>query len=102
MKIEETPIPDLLILAPQRHGDKRGFFSESWNRATMEKAGLRFDFVQYNHSMSQAVVTLRGLHMQTPPLRRPSLFDAGGGLCSTWLSISAKDHLPTADGSELN
>lgn len=77
--VEETHIRDLLVLTPQRHGDTRGFFSESWNRARMEQAGLKFDFVQDNHSVSQAAGTLRGLHMQTPPFAQDKLVRCGRG-----------------------
>ncbi|SFE71980.1 dTDP-4-dehydrorhamnose 3,5-epimerase [Roseivivax sediminis] len=79
MKIEETPIPGLLVLEPKRFGDARGFFSESWNQATLEAAGITYDFVQDNHSMSATVGTLRGLHMQTPPHAQTKLVRCGRG-----------------------
>lgn len=31
MQIEQTPLDGVLLLTPRRHGDARGFFSESWN-----------------------------------------------------------------------
>ena len=61
MQIERTALPGVLILTPQRHGDARGFFSESWHRARMADAGLDYDFVQDNHSLSATPSTLRGL-----------------------------------------
>ena len=68
MKIEETALPGVLILTPRRFGDARGWFSESWNRRTLQDAGLHLpDFVQDNHSFSAAAGTLRGLHYQGPP-----------------------------------
>lgn len=79
MKIEQTPLPDLLILTPQRFGDNRGFFSESWNRNTFAKHGLEFDFVQDNHSLSEKSGTLRGLHYQTPPHAQDKLVRCGRG-----------------------
>lgn len=84
MQIETTALKDVLILTPKRHGDQRGFFSESWNRRTLEEAGVYLpEFVQDNHSFSTAVNTLRGLHFQSPPhaqgklvrCARGSLFD---------------------------
>jgi dTDP-4-dehydrorhamnose 3,5-epimerase len=61
------------VLAPVRHGDRRGFFSETWNRATFAAAGIFCDFVQDNHSLSRATGTVRGLHFQTPPFAQAKL-----------------------------
>ena len=64
MKVTRTAIPDVLILAPQVHGDPRGFFLESWNAKTFEEAvGHSVTFVQDNHARSSYGV-LRGLHYQ--------------------------------------
>ena len=67
MQIEQTALNGVVIVTPQRFGDARGWFSETWNATRMAVAGLDFDFVQDNHSMSAAVGTLRGLHYQRPP-----------------------------------
>lgn len=82
MQIEETILSGVLILTPQRHGDARGFFSESWNHARMAAAGLEYDFVQDNHSLSDVVGTLRGLHYQSPPHAQAKLVRCGRG--SLW------------------
>ena len=80
MQIETTPLPGVLILTPARHGDARGFFSESWNRKTLADAGVTLpDFVQDNHSMSAQVGTLRGLHYQAPPHAQGKLVRCGRG-----------------------
>lgn len=79
MKIETTDLPGVLILTPARHGDARGFFSESWNRARMAEAGLDVDFVQDNHSLSRTKGTLRGLHYQAPPQPQAKLVRCGRG-----------------------
>jgi dTDP-4-dehydrorhamnose 3,5-epimerase len=52
---------------PQRFGDARGWFSETYSRRQLEAAGIEHDFVQDNHSFSAAKGTLRGLHFQSPP-----------------------------------
>ena len=68
MQIEPTALAGVLVLTPARHGDARGFFSESWNRKTLHAAGVDLpEFVQDNHSLSAATGTLRGLHFQAPP-----------------------------------
>ena len=58
-------IPRLLV--PRRHGDARGWFTETWNRAREAEAGITADFCQDNQSFSAARFTLRGLHFQRPP-----------------------------------
>lgn len=67
MQIEQTALQGVLVLTPQRFGDDRGWFSETWNAHRMAAAGLDINFVQDNHSMSGAAGTLRGLHYQRPP-----------------------------------
>lgn len=79
MNVTETSLPGVFILEPKRHGDARGFFSESWNKRQMDAAGLHFDFVQDNHSMSSDVGTLRGLHYQAPPHAQAKLVRCGRG-----------------------
>jgi len=61
------------VLAPPRHGDERGFFSETWSRAAFASAGIDCDFVQDNHSLSRSKGTVRGLHFQTPPFAQAKL-----------------------------
>ncbi len=66
-------IAGLRVLAPARHGDERGFFSETWSRQTFAAAGIDCDFVQDNHSLSRLKGTVRGLHFQTPPFAQAKL-----------------------------
>ena len=78
MRIEETALPGVLVLTPARFGDHRGFFSESWNRRTLEQAGVYLpEFVQDNHSLSARAGTLRGLHYQAPPHAQGKLVRCG-------------------------
>lgn len=79
VKIEETSLPGIRILTPSRHGDQRGFFSETWNRAALAEQGIDIDFVQDNHSLSEAVGTVRGLHFQAPPHAQAKLVRCGRG-----------------------
>jgi len=66
-------IPEVLILSPARHTDARGYFSEVYNKRELEEAGVDIDFVQDNHSMSNAPGTVRGLHFQTQPYAQAKL-----------------------------
>lgn len=79
MLIEDTALEGVKILTPARHGDARGFFCESWNARAMAEAGLDYDFVQDNHSLSARVGTLRGLHFQSPPHAQAKLVRCGKG-----------------------
>lgn len=72
-------LPGLVLLTPNRFGDARGFFSESWNQRRMEDAGLHYNFVQDNHSLSHTVGTVRGLHFQSPPHAQAKLVRCGRG-----------------------
>lgn len=80
MNVQETALPGVLLLTPVRHGDARGFFSESWNRQLLRDKGIDIDFVQDNHSLSEQVGTVRGLHFQTPPRAQDKLVRCGRGL----------------------
>ncbi|MDB6176654.1 dTDP-4-dehydrorhamnose 3,5-epimerase [Paracoccus sp. Z330] len=94
MQIEETALPGVLIITPRRHGDHRGFFSESWNKRTLERAGLSLpEFVQDNHSMSRETGTLRGLHYQSPPHAQGKLVRCGRG-CLFDVAVDARRGSP--------
>lgn len=64
MKATPLAIPEVVLIEPKVFGDARGFFFESFNQASFEKAiGKAAHFVQDNHSRSAKNV-LRGLHYQ--------------------------------------
>jgi dTDP-4-dehydrorhamnose 3,5-epimerase len=79
LTVEDTRLEGVKILTPRRFGDARGFFSESWNKGRMAEAGLHYDFVQDNHSLSDEVGTVRGLHFQAPPVAQAKLVRCGRG-----------------------
>ncbi len=56
-------IEGLSVITPAVHGDKRGYFMETYSLRDMEEAGLQYTFVQDNQSSSVKGV-LRGLHFQ--------------------------------------
>ncbi len=63
MKIEETPLPGVLLLTPKIYRDNRGAFWETWNQSAMAEAGLPSTWAQDNFSLSKKNV-LRGIHYQ--------------------------------------
>ncbi len=65
MNIITCELPGLLIIEPKVFGDARGFFMETWNRQRYHEAGLDWNFVQDNVSLSRRGI-LRGLHFQNP------------------------------------
>lgn len=76
MSLSVTPdpiLPEVLLVRPARHGDLRGWFSETFNEAAFRAAGLPAHFVQDNHSRSAEAGTLRGLHYQAPPAAQAKL-----------------------------
>ncbi|RHW16662.1 dTDP-4-dehydrorhamnose 3,5-epimerase [Sphingomonas gilva] len=73
MIVRDLAIPGVKEIVPARHGDARGFFSETWNRVVLAGSGVDLDFVQDNHSMSAARGVLRGLHFQVPPFAQDKL-----------------------------
>ncbi len=79
MDIERTKLDGVVIVTPHRFGDNRGFFSETWNWQRLAEAGIRVDWVQDNHSLSEAAGTVRGLHFQAPPHGQAKLVRCGRG-----------------------
>ena len=70
---EDLKLAGLKLITPKKFGDDRGFFCETHNASTWEKAGLNYHFVQDNHSLSRDVGTLRGLHFQSAPFAQDKL-----------------------------
>lgn len=81
MGIEIAPlaIADVKLITPQRFGDHRGFFEETYNRDAFAAEGVDMVFVQDNHSLSGAAGTIRGLHFQAPPRAQDKLVRCGRG-----------------------
>ena len=69
----------LILIKPNRHRDKRGFFSETYSRREYKKLGIDEEFLQDNHSFSWEAGTLRGLHFQFPEYAQAKLVRCGNG-----------------------
>ena len=67
------------LIKPLRFPDSRGFFGETYNHRRYADMGIDVEFVQDNHSLSDAVGTLRGLHFQAPPAAQGKLVRCGRG-----------------------
>jgi len=68
MNIPGNPSLSLpLVIAPKRHVDARGWFTETFNLKRWRETGIDCSFVQDNQSRSTRKGTLRGFHFQEPP-----------------------------------
>lgn len=63
MQVQSLAIPEVKLITPQRFGDDRGYFEQTFHQDSYIAAGIQANFVQDNHSKSVAGV-LRGLHFQ--------------------------------------
>lgn len=63
MEFQELDIKGVWLIRPQRYGDSRGYFSETWKQHEFEAHVGEVQFVQDNESLSSYGV-LRGLHLQ--------------------------------------
>lgn len=67
MDIRTTALTSVIVVTPKIFRDERGFFTESYSKRTFDAAGLIYDFVQDNHSLSVDIGVIRGLHYQMNP-----------------------------------
>lgn len=58
-------IEGLVVITPKVFSDNRGSFKETFNSEAFKKAGLPFEFKQFNRSQSKKGV-IRGIHLQSP------------------------------------
>jgi dTDP-4-dehydrorhamnose 3,5-epimerase len=65
--ITPLALAEVLLITPKRHGDARGWFSETWSRKALAAAGVEANFLQDNQAFNARKGTLRGLHFQTAP-----------------------------------
>ncbi|MCB1742775.1 MAG: dTDP-4-dehydrorhamnose 3,5-epimerase [Gammaproteobacteria bacterium] len=73
LECHSLDIADVKVLTIARHGDPRGFFSETYNQGVFAEHGILGPFVQDNHSYSAERFVLRGLHYQLRPRAQAKL-----------------------------
>ncbi len=89
LAIKQTPIPGLLVLSLDIHGDNRGWFKENWQRQKMVDLGLPdFAPVQNNMSFNNRVGATRGIHAE-PWDKLVSL--ATGRIFGAWVDLRRGD-----------
>jgi dTDP-4-dehydrorhamnose 3,5-epimerase len=84
----------IILVRPNRFGDARGWFSETYSRERYAALGIDCLFVQDNHSMSREPGVLRGLHWQAPPHGQAKLVRCVRG--AIWdVAVDARRGSPT-------
>lgn len=86
-KFQSLHIRDVVLVEPEAFGDSRGFFMETFKQSDFDRAGIKFNPIQGNHSKSVRGV-LRGLHFQVDPhaqgklvrVLRGSIFDVAADM----------------------
>ena len=98
-----------VLIQPQRHGDSRGYFMETFKDAWFRETIADMAFVQDNQAMSAEAGTIRGLHFQHAPMAqgklirclRGAIFDVavdirkGSATFGQWLGVKL-----TEEGAE--
>ncbi|WP_173362717.1 sugar nucleotide-binding protein [Mycolicibacterium gilvum] len=100
LRINQTPIPGLLVVELPVHGDNRGWFKENWQREKMVTAGLPdFGPVQNNISFNDAIGTTRGFHAE-PWDKLVSV--AAGRIFGAWVDLRSGSTYGTSFTAELD
>ncbi|RXT04505.1 dTDP-4-dehydrorhamnose 3,5-epimerase [Ammoniphilus sp. CFH 90114] len=94
MNIIQTKFEGVVIIEPAVFGDNRGFFMESYNGAKFTQAGLDFNFIQDNQSLSVETGTIRGLHYQLNPKAQTKLVRVLTGAIYD-VAVDIREHSPT-------
>lgn len=92
--IQKTDIDGVILIAPKRFEDSRGYFSETYNARVFKHAGIEPDFVQDNQSLSTEKGTVRGLHFQAPPHAQAKLVRVLSGAALD-VAVDARKNSPT-------
>jgi dTDP-4-dehydrorhamnose 3,5-epimerase len=79
LQVKSTAIAEVKEIAPVRHRDRRGFFSEIFRDDSLREHGIDVAFVQENQSLSVDRGVVRGLHFQAPPMAQAKLVRVGAG-----------------------
>jgi dTDP-4-dehydrorhamnose 3,5-epimerase len=111
MEFRYFDIADVVLIAPKRLEDARGWFSETYSAERLAEAGIRAEFLQDNQAYSIRSGTVRGLHFQNPPAAQAKLVRVvRGSICDVAVDLrkrsatygkSVKVTLSAKDGQQL-
>ena len=92
MEFERTPIQGVILVKPKIFGDNRVLFVETWQKQRYEEIGIKYPFVQDNHSRSVYGV-LRGLHYQKEHAQGKLVSVSLGSVFD--IAVDIRPHSPT-------
>jgi dTDP-4-dehydrorhamnose 3,5-epimerase len=73
MRLEETALPGVVVLVPERREDARGFFARTFDRQAFAACGMETVVEQCSVSFNHRRGTIRGLHWQVAPFAEAKL-----------------------------
>lgn len=79
MIITKTKISGVFVLDPEPRSDSRGYFARIFAKEELKKAGIAFDIVHANRSLTQEKGTIRGLHWQRAPKEEDKIIQCLSG-----------------------
>lgn len=79
MQFINTDIVGVMLISPQRYGDSRGYFAETFRADRFSAEVSDAVLVQDNQSFSAEVGTVRGLHFQLTPRAQGKLVQCLAG-----------------------
>jgi len=81
MKFSPTALGDAYLIEPEKIEDARGFFARVFCEKELAAHGLETRFMQMNMSVSAKRGTMRGMHYQIRPPRKPKFFAVCAARC---------------------
>jgi len=88
MQFKRLEISDIVLILPQKFGDSRGYFSETFRTDWFDENVGNWQFLQDNQSLSAEAGTVRGLHFQLPPRAQGKLVRCiSGGILDVAVDI---------------
>lgn len=104
MKAEWFNIDGPVLITPQKFGDERGYFMETFKDKWFRENIADVTFVQDNQSLSVEQGIIRGLHFQKPPFEQGKLVRCTKG--TIWdVAVDIRRNSPTFGkwiGAELS
>lgn len=79
MEVTKTNLDGVVFIEPSVFGDNRGWFMETYSQEKYSEIGIDVLFIQDNHSYSNQIGILRGIHFQQYPKAQSKLVRCSKG-----------------------
>ncbi|HEV8081084.1 MAG TPA: dTDP-4-dehydrorhamnose 3,5-epimerase [Chitinophagaceae bacterium] len=73
MKFEETKLAGSYVIDIIAAADERGWFARTFDKGEFKKINFDGEWVQMNHSLTNQMGSIRGMHYQLPPFAEVKL-----------------------------